>query len=61
VHDADSQSVSHWWQIPGVQWYIVEKAAANVLYAGTDAVKSVRRMLRTKEVGVAEMSHCLPG
>jgi len=43
----------------GVQWDIIKKAAANTLYAGTDAMKSVRRMLRTKEVGVAEMNHYL--
>jgi len=46
----------------GVQWRMIKKAAANTLYAGTDAMKkSVRRMLRTKEVGVAEMSHYLLG
>jgi len=44
-----------------VQWDIIKKAAANTLYAGTEAMKSVRRMLRTKEIGVAEMSHYLPG
>jgi len=44
-----------------VQWDIIKKAAANTLYAGTEAMKSVRRMLRTKEVGVAEMSHYLLG
>jgi len=38
----------------GVQWRMTRKAAANVLYGNTDAMKrSVRRMLRTGEVGVA--------
>jgi len=44
-----------------VQWDIIKKAAANVLYGSMDAMKSVRLMLRTKEAGVADMNHYLPG
>jgi len=34
-----------------VQWRMIKKAAANVLYGSTDDMKgSVRRMPRTKEV-----------
>jgi len=45
----------------GVQWYIIKKVTANVLYGRTDAMESVGRMLRGRETGVAKMSHYLLG
>jgi len=43
-----------------VQWDIIKKAAANVLYGNTDTMRrSVRRLLRIREARVAEMSHYL--
>lgn len=45
----------------GMLWRVIKKAAANVLYGSADAMRSVRRMLRTRELGVAEMNHYLLG
>jgi len=45
-----------------VQWSMIKKAAANMLVCGHGCYEEVsQEMLRSRETGVAEMSHYLLG